>query len=92
MKYQNKQYKKTKNTFDMLVICGVCKYDILNYEKLGKGNLLRAHVSRIKGSNTLLLDDLKCPKCENILGHLIYIKEKDSYAYKMIRSKYNTKI
>lgn len=92
MKYQNKEYKKTKNTMLMLVICGVCKYEIFNYEKLGKGNLLRAHIDRIIESNTKLIDNLTCPKCQNILGTKVYIKEKNKYVYKMNRSKYNTKI
>lgn len=92
MKYQNKEYRKTKNTFNMLVICGVCKYELFNYEKLGRGNLLRAHIDRIIESNTVLDDELICPKCSNILGHKIFIKEKNKYVYRMIRSKYNTKI
>lgn len=92
MKYQNKEYKKTKNTFLMLVICGMCKDEILLYEKKGKGNLLRAHINRIIESNVLLNDELKCSNCNNILGYKVFIKDKNKYVYKMIRSNYNTKI
>lgn len=92
MKYHNNKYKRTKNTFNMLVLCGVCKYEILLYEKKGKGNLLRAHIDRIVKSNTKLTDHLICPKCNNILGTKVYINFKNKYVYKMERSKYNTKI
>ncbi len=79
----------------MLVICGHCKTHIAEYQKVGKGNLLRMKVERvIKSSIDLsrLKEELICPYCNEILGIKSIEKGTNKIEYIMKRSMYNTKI
>lgn len=74
-----------------MVACGYCKTDIVKYQKLGRGNLLRMHIDRIIESSIDLSKDLICPNCGKKLGIKINLKRENKQAYKMIRSTYNTR-
>ncbi|NLX71422.1 MAG: hypothetical protein GX024_11160 [Clostridiales bacterium] len=92
--YKNPDYKKVKNSFILLVSCGYCKTDIAEYQKVGKGNLLRMYTDRIiKGSIdwSKKPKSLYCPNCGKLLATRIMLKKKNKEAYKMIRSTYNTR-
>lgn len=75
----------------MMVSCGYCKADIVKYQKVGRGNLLRMHIDRIIEASIDYNKDLKCPNCGKLLGTKITLKKEDKEAYKMIRSTYNTR-
>ncbi|AMB98626.1 hypothetical protein AWM75_00830 [Aerococcus urinaehominis] len=90
MKFPNPQAKKVKKAQPMLVSCGVCKADLICYQKLGKGGLLRMYLERVVTSQMPLGDhDLICPECGNLLGVLIHAKGKD--CYKMRRGYYQAR-
>ncbi len=87
----NPNYKKVKGSHMLMISCGYCKTDIAKYQKLGKGNLLRMYIERIVESSIVFSNDLVCPNCSKKLGRKISLKKKDKEAYKMIRSRFNTR-
>ena len=88
---KNPNYKKIKGSYILLVSCGFCKTDIVKYQKLGKGSLLRMHIDRIIESSIDLTQELICPNCANKLGSKVILKKENKQVYKMIRSTFNTK-
>ena len=85
----NPFYKKIKGSLPTTIHCNYCKNPIAHYQKVGKGNLLRMHVSRIVESNfslNSLPKRLHCPYCKEHLGSLITDKRKQKMAYRMVRS------
>lgn len=77
----------------MMVSCGYCKADLAEYQKVGKGNLLRMKVERIVESNFDLSKHegiLKCPSCSKEIGTRIQY-DGDKEAYRMIRGANNTR-
>lgn len=95
MKYKNKFYKKIKKSYEMEIFCGKCKHKIANYQKVGKGRLLRMHIDRVIDSNfdiSMLPGKIICPMCDNILGVIKKSKKVDNIYYNMLRGKYNTKL
>ncbi len=91
MLYQNPKYRKIKRSCILLVSCGNCKKEIVKYQKLGKGNILRMYVDRIIEANIKLSRDLICPDCEKILGRRVILKKEGREFFKMIRSSFNTR-
>lgn len=78
----------------MIVSCGYCKTHIAEYQKVGKGNLLRMHIDRIiKGSVDFSKNKgaLHCPNCGEMLGTRMTLKGKNKEVYAMIRGTYNTR-
>lgn len=90
--YKNPYYKKTKGSFLMMISCGSCKRDIAKYQKVGKGNVLRLHIERIIEGPKEYRQDLKCPNCGNVMGHIVFLERENEQFYKMIRSTFNTRI
>lgn len=88
---ENPNYRKVKGSYILLISCGVCKTEIVKYQKLGKGNLLRMHIDRIIESYVNFSQELICPNCGNKLGSKITLKKENKEVYKMIRSSFNTK-
>lgn len=88
---ENPNYRKVKGSYILLISCGVCKTEIVKYQKLGKGNLLRMHIDRIIESSVNFSQELICPNCGNKLGSKITLKKENKEVYKMIRSSFNTK-
>ena len=88
---ENPNCKKVKGSHLLLVSCGYCKTNIAEYQKLGKGNVLRMYINRIVKSSVDLSKDLICPNCGKTLGRRISMKKKNKDAFKMIRSRYNTR-
>lgn len=88
---ENPNCRKVKGSHLLLVSCGNCKTDIAEYQKLGRGNVLRMYINRIVKSSVDLSKDLICPNCGNKLGTRITMKKKNKDAFKMIRSRYNTR-
>lgn len=91
MIYKNLNSKKIKGSYILMVSCGICKTDIVEYQKVGKGRLLRLYIDRIIKGSIDFSKDLVCPKCENKLGDKIVMKKRDKKAYRMIRGRYNTR-
>lgn len=91
MNYQNPNYRKIKGSYILLVSCGHCKTEIVKYQKLGKGNVLRMYIDRIIEGNIRFCGDLICPNCGKILGTKVTLKKGNKEFYKMIRSTFNTK-
>lgn len=91
MMIENPSYKKVRGSYILLISCGVCKTDLVKYQKLGKGGLLRMVVDRIVESSVDLTQDLICPNCGNQLGSKVILKKSNKAAYKMIRSTFNTR-
>lgn len=91
MIYKNPNYRKIRGSHILIVSCGYCKTDIVKYQKVGRGNLLRMHINRVIESSTKFSKHLTCPNCGETLGTRIRLKEKNKEAYRMIRSAYNTR-
>lgn len=89
--HKNPNYKKIKGSHLLIISCGYCKTDIVKYQKLGKGNLLRMYIERFVESSVDFSKDLICPNCGKKLGTKINLKKKNKEAYKMIRSTFNTR-
>lgn len=89
--HKNPNYKKIKGSHLLIISCGYCKTDIVKYQKLGKGNLLRMYIERVVESSVDFSKDLICPNCGKKLGTKINLKKKNKEAYKMIRSTFNTR-
>lgn len=88
---KNPYYKKVKGSYILLISCGFCKTEIIKYQKLGKGGLLRMHIDRIMESSIDFTQDMLCPNCGNKLGSKIVLKKENKEVYKMIRSSFNIK-
>ncbi len=88
---ENPNCKKIKGSYILLVSCGFCKTEIIKYQKLGKGGLLRMHIDRIIESSVDFKQDLICPNCGKKLGSKVVLKKENKEVYKMIRSRFNTK-
>lgn len=55
----------------MIVSCAFCQKDVIRYQKIGKGGLIRLWVSRVIESEMPLVTEdkgLRCPFCEEQLG------------------------
>lgn len=95
MKYENPLFRKVRGSHLLMISCGYCKTDLLKYQKKGKGNVLRLHVSRIiegdidfsKGFSK----NLKCISCGKKMGTMVKLKKKNKAVYKMVRSTFNTR-
>lgn len=95
MKYKNPRYKKIKKSYLLIISCGFCKFDILLYQKVGKGNVLKMHIERIvEGEidfNKGFLKVLNCPNCNEELGTRVVLKQREKEVYKVIRGRINTR-
>lgn len=91
MIYKNPNYRKIRGSHILMVSCGYCKTDIVKYQKVGRGNLLRMHINRIIETSAKMSKNLICPNCGGKLGTKITLKENNKKAYRMIRSTYNTR-
>lgn len=91
MIYKNPNYIKIRGSHILIVSCGYCKTDIVKYQKVGRGNLLRMHISRIIETSAKMSKNLNCPNCGEKLGTKITLKGSNKKAYRMIRSTYNTR-
>lgn len=91
MIYKNPNYRKIRGSHILIVSCGYCKTDIVKYQKVGRGNLLRMHIDRIIKSSVKMSKNLICPNCGKKLGTKIRLKKKNKEAYRMIRSTFNTR-
>lgn len=90
MKYVNQEKKKLKKARTLILSCSFCKRELLYYQKMGKGSLLKLFVDRVITMEMPLGErDLVCPFCKEVLGHLIDLE--GDRAYKMIRGTYQTK-
>lgn len=89
--YKNPNCKKIKGSHLLLVSCGYCKTDIVKYQKLGKGNILRLSIDRIIETSTDFSQELTCPSCHRVLGTKVVLKRENREFYKMIRSTFNTR-
>ena len=94
MLYENPNSRRVRKSHILFVSCGYCKTDIAQYQKVGRGNLLRMHVDRIvKGAVDFSTHQgaLLCPGCGQHLGTRIPLKHKGKDAYRMVRSAFNTR-
>ena len=64
MIYKNPKYKKMKNSRILFILCGHCKSEIVKYQKVGKGNLLKMHIERVISAS---IDFSKEPKALHCL-------------------------
>lgn len=94
MKYKNPYYRRIRKSNPMLVSCGYCKTEVAEYQKVGKGGLIRMHIERIIKSAVPITEEtgaLKCPNCEEILGARMNLNRSDEEVFNMVRSAFNTK-
>ena len=91
MIYKNLNYKKIRGSHILIVSCGYCKTDVVKYQKVGRGNLLRMHINRVIRSSSKMTKNLTCPNCDEKLGTKIRLKGSNKEAYRMLRSTYNTR-
>lgn len=90
MKYVNATRKKLKKARTVVLSCGSCKNELLYYQKLGKGALLKLFPGRVIMSEMPIdTQALVCPFCQETLGHRVTLDSE--HAYKMIRGTYQTK-
>lgn len=91
MIYKNKNYKKIRKSHILIISCGKCKTDIVEYQKLGRGNVLRLYLERIIEGSIDFTKNLICPKCNNELGQKVTVKDTNKVFYRMARSRFNTR-
>lgn len=95
MIYENTNCKKMKGSYLLSISCGSCKTNLLKYQKVGKGNILKLHIDRIiEGFIDFSKEsprELKCINCGEKLGTKVNLKKSNKYVYKMVRGKINTK-
>lgn len=92
--YENPNCRNVRGSHILFVSCGYCKTDIAEYQKEGRGNLLRMHINRIKRSSIDMSQPKKaliCPNCKERLGTRITLKRGNKQVYRMIRSAFNTR-
>lgn len=92
MKFRNTNWRKSRNTHFLEVLCGNCKIPILIYEKGGQGNLIKLQSHKIVESAVDLFTNeghLHCPNCnEELANSGTY---NDRLTYFVIRGKINSK-
>jgi len=84
LRYKNPHYQRVRGSSTMLVSCGHCRNNIVLYQKVGKGALLRMYVERIvKGSVDLSQKPglLICPHCKEQLAMRVTLRRKNKEAY-----------
>lgn len=95
MIYENPNCKKIKRSYLLVISCGSCKSNLLKYQKVGKGNVLKLHIDRIVEGfidfSKEIPKELKCVKCGEKLGIKVNLKKSNKDVYKIIRGKINTK-
>ena len=94
MKHQNPAMKRIRKSTILIVSCGNCKVDLIRYQKVGRGNLLRMYVERIIEANipiTPTTTQLICYNCHQELAARIWIRRRGIDAFKMHRATYNTR-
>ncbi len=94
MIYENPHCKNVRGSHILFVACGYCKTDIAEYQKQGRGNLLKMHIDRVKRSSIDLSKPKKalfCPNCGEQLGTKIRLKREKKDVYRMKRSTFNTR-
>ncbi len=94
MKYKNPYYKKLKSSYIMIVSCGFCKTDLVEYQKYGKGGLINMYIDRIVSSEIDLTKGdraLICINCNRQIGSRLVLKGENKEAFRMHRSKFNTR-
>lgn len=87
----NPYYKKVKSHILLELSCNVCKEHLLNYQKIGKGNLRMLHIERIIEATFDMFDlekELLCPYCHVRLG----IYDYKLHGYRMERSASSQKL
>ncbi len=87
----NPYYKKTKSYILLELSCNECKSFLLNYQKVGKGNLRILHIERIIDASFDMFDlpkELLCPTCKNRLA----ILDTKLNGYRMERSATSSKL
>lgn len=90
MKYVNATRKKLKKARTLILSCGACKKELLYYQKMGKGALLKLFTDRVIMSEMPIdTQALVCPFCQETLGHRVTLDSE--LAYRMIRGTYHTK-
>lgn len=89
LKYKNPQLRDIRGSHLLLVVCGHCKTEIAEYQKQGRGNLIRMHVERIIRASVDYPEDLNCPNCGELLGNKIELDGE--YVYRMLRGQFNTR-
>lgn len=95
LNFHNPHYRRVKGSYPLLIRCGYCKTDIAEYQKVGKGGVLRMYIDRIIKSSIDLADlpgALFCPNCNEQLATKVALKGKNKDAYVMIRSAFNTSV
>lgn len=78
----------------MLIFCGYCNTKLLNYQKLGKGGLMRLYIERVIGGEIDFSKNQKllvCPKCGETLAIRTKLKRENKEVYSMIRGSFNSK-
>lgn len=94
MIYENPHCRNVRGSHILFVSCGYCKTDIAEYQKKGRGNLLKMHIDRVRKGSIDFTNPKKallCPNCAERLGTKIRLKRENKYVYRMIRSTYNTR-
>ncbi len=94
MKYKNPDYKKTKKSYNLKILCAYCKSETLLYEKVGKGGVIRLYMTRIVEGNIdfIKLDKiLQCPNCGEHLGIKGFDEKRNAEIFNMIKGSFNVK-
>ncbi len=92
MLYKNPDYRKAKGGRRIIVMCAHCKTEIILYEKVGPGGLLRMYVDRIiESSIKLPKGGLFCPDCSAQLGARGVLRRNKKQAYRLIRGAFNVR-
>lgn len=89
--YKNKNYRRIRRSHILIISCGKCKKDILKYQKVGRGNVLRLYFERIVEGSIDFSKNLICPECNNELGQKVTVKDTNKVFYRMRRSHFNTR-
>ena len=92
MKYLNPERRRVRKSLILIVSCGHCKSDLVRYQKVGRGNLLRMYIDRIIESEMPIhskTQDLICPNCHQEIANRIHVRQRGVDAFRMHRATYN---
>lgn len=81
IKLKNDRFRKTRGGASKLLtlVCGNCRTKLFDYQKDGKGTIIRLYLDRIVLNHQNIAmegGNIACPDCQKILGNVsIYKKE-----------------
>ena len=83
LKKDNYRHSRGGNSKLLNIYCASCGQYLFKYQKDGPGILKRTYIDRISEPAAALPENLKCFKCERLLGTKMIYEKEDRPAYRL---------